>query len=113
MVGSSTALKASRALYGLCHYSKAAAPHPAMTPIPHPVLNALKEVVNALAAYLQDNQRSALITQSGATAQLAEAQSCAALSTDLISLYKALGGGWQAHENDYAMDFRLPPSPLT
>ena len=89
------------------------------------VLNALKEVENALVAYTQEKERLASVKESvesqktaaelidmryrkGLTsflnvldakrslyaAQIAEAQSRAALSTDLIVLYKALGGGW-------------------
>jgi outer membrane protein TolC len=95
------------------------------------VLNALKEVENALVAYMQEKQRLDLITKSVAaqatatqlidaryrnglisflevldakrslyTAQLAEAQSRAALSMDLVALYKALGGGWQIRQKD-------------
>lgn len=90
------------------------------------VLNALKEVENALVGYYQEKDRmdsvdktvrsqtiaTRLITEryskglisfldvlvaerSLYTAQIAQAQSRASLSTDLIILYKALGGGWQ------------------
>ena len=90
------------------------------------VLNALKEVENALVAYTQEKERLNLITQSVAlnelaakmideryqkglisflnvldakrtlyASQIAEAQSRATLSTDLVVLYKALGGGWK------------------
>ena len=94
------------------------------------VLNALKEVENALVAYRQEKQRLALVVKSVEsqktaaalidkryrkglisfldvldakrslyTSQIAEAQSRAALSTDLIVLYKTLGGGWSIHKN--------------
>jgi len=90
------------------------------------VLNALKEVENALVAYTQEKDRLVSVTQSVESdktaahlidmryhkglisflnvldaqrslyaAQIAQAQSRAALSTDLIVLYKVLGGGWQ------------------
>ena len=94
------------------------------------VLNALKEVENALVTYTQEKERLALVAKSVAsqktaaelidmryrkgltsflnvldakrslyTAQIAEAESRAALSTDLIVLYKALGGGWSLNTN--------------
>jgi NodT family efflux transporter outer membrane factor (OMF) lipoprotein len=90
------------------------------------VLNALKEVENALVAYVQEKDRVKLVARSVElqktaaylideryrkglisflsvldakrslyAAQIAQAQSRAALSTDLIVLYKALGGGWR------------------
>ena len=90
------------------------------------VLNALKEVENALVAYMQEKDRLESVTQSVESqelatklineryskglisfldvldaqrslyaAQIAQTQSRAALSTDLIVLYKALGGGWK------------------
>ena len=96
------------------------------------VLNALKEVENALAAYVQEQyRRQALIDAAAAAkqaAQLAKTKYQAGLSdfsdvldaersllsyedelaisegmvtTGLISLYKALGGGWISSQNEY------------
>ena len=91
------------------------------------VLNALKEVENALVTYEQEKNRLESLTESVKaqeinthlslerykngglvsfltvltaqqalySAQITQAESRAALSTDLVVLYKALGGGWQ------------------
>jgi NodT family efflux transporter outer membrane factor (OMF) lipoprotein len=90
------------------------------------VLQAWREVVDALIAYRDEEQRRASLAEqvaysrsaldlsrtryeAGATdfltvldaertvlgAELAEAQSIAAVSTDVVQLYKALGGGWE------------------
>jgi NodT family efflux transporter outer membrane factor (OMF) lipoprotein len=90
------------------------------------VLQAWREVVDALVAYRKEQQRRAHLAEqvehqrsvlelsrtryeAGVTdfltvldaersllgSQLAEAQSVAAVSTDVVQLYKALGGGWE------------------
>ena len=94
------------------------------------VLNALKEVENALVAYTQEKDRLDILTKAVASselaaqmidkryskgglisflnvldakrslyaAQTAQTQSRASLATDLVVLYKALGGGWKTAE---------------
>lgn len=62
------------------------------------VLTAFHDVDNALIAYASDQRRAADVTAqlAGARRNKDLADATVTVSTDLVALFKALGGGWDS-----------------